>query len=182
MNTFFETLTLSFTPQIISAILGGLLGAMISSDRKRYGWQLSFMFCIAAVAFAAAMGEYLHIGRGITSIFWIFVLNVPLGMIVGSTLDVLRIASPPLIEKLVRGIGNRGVNIIVESVLGKLARWFGVDVEYYDKGNFDRSLDSEVIIKSSSPQNKSVIDKPNSKEEGVEDYDVKGDFDSYKDL
>ena len=132
MNTFFATLTLSFTPQIISAILGGLLGAMISSDRKRYGWQLSFMFCIAAVAFAAAMGEYLHIGRGITSIFWIFVLNVPLGMIVGSTLDVLRIASPPLIEKLVRGIGNSGVNIIVESVLGKLARGLGVDLDDYD--------------------------------------------------
>ena len=131
MDVFFATLTLSFTPQIISAIFGGLLGAMISSDRKRYGWQLSFMFCIAAVAFAAAMGEYLHIGRGITSIFWIFVLNVPLGMIVGSTLDVLRLASPPLIEKLVRGIGNSGVNIVVESVLGKLARWLGVDADDY---------------------------------------------------
>ena len=131
MDMFFATLTLSFTPQIISAIFGGLLGAMISSDRKRYGWQLSFMFCIAAVAFAGAMGEYLHISRGITSIFWMFVLNIPLGMIVGSTLDVLRIASPPLIEKLVNGIGNSGVNIIVESVLGKIANWFGVDVDDY---------------------------------------------------
>ena len=52
-------------------------------------------------------------------------------MIVGSTLDVLRIASPPLIEKLVNGIGGSGVNIIVESVLGKIAKWFGVDVTIY---------------------------------------------------
>lgn len=132
MDTFFETLTLSFTPQIIFAMLGGLLGALIASDRDRYGWQLSFLFCIAAVSFTAAMGEYLFITRGIQSIFWLFVLNVPLGMIVGSTLDVLRIASPPLIEKLVNGIGSSGVNIIVESVLGKIAKWFGVDIDDYE--------------------------------------------------
>lgn len=126
MDLFFTTLTLSFTPQIIFAMLGGLLGALIASDRVRYGWQLSVMFGIAAIAFAAAMGEYLYITRGIQSIFWLFVLNIPLGMIVGSTLDVLRIASPPMIEKLVNGIGNNGVNIIVESVLGKISRLFGV--------------------------------------------------------
>lgn len=129
MDVFFTTLTLSFTPQTIFAMLGGLLGASIASDRDRYGWQLSFMFVIAAIAFTAAMGEYLYMTRGIKSIFWLFVLNVPLGMIVGSTLDVLRIASPPLIERLVNAIGNSGVNIIVESVLNKIARWLGVDIQ-----------------------------------------------------
>ena len=54
-------------------------------------------------------------------------------MIVGSTLDVLRIANRPLIERLVNGIGDSGVSIIVESVLGKLRRWFGVDVNKGDK-------------------------------------------------
>lgn len=146
MDVFFTTLTLSFTPQIIFAILGGLLGAAIASDRDRYGWQLSLLFTIAAVAFAAAMGEYLFISRGIKSIFWLFVLNVPLGMIVGSTLDVLRIASPPLIEKLVNGIGGSGVNIIVESVLGKIARWFGVDVNIY-KPKEGSSLEKRNIMK-----------------------------------
>ena len=65
MDVFFTTLTLSFTPQIVFAMLGGLLGASIASDRVRYGWQLSFMFTIAAIGFAAAMGEYLFITRGI---------------------------------------------------------------------------------------------------------------------
>ena len=50
-------------------------------------------------------------------------------MIVGSTLDVLRIANRPLIERLVNGIGDSGVSIIVESVLGKLRKWFGVDAD-----------------------------------------------------
>ena len=133
MDGFFTTLTLSFSPQILFAICGGTLGAFIASDRKRYGWQLSFMFILAAIMFSAAMGEYLYISRGITSIWWLMLLNIPLGMIVGSTLDVLRIANRPLIERLVNGIGDSGVSIIVESVLGKLRKWFGVDVNKEDK-------------------------------------------------
>ena len=126
MDGFFTTLTLSFSPQIFFSILGGALGAFISSDRKRYGWQLSFLFMLVALLFAAAMGEYLYSSRGISSIYWLAILNVPLGMMVGSTLDVLRIANRPLIERLINGIGDSGVNIIVESVLGKLRKWFGV--------------------------------------------------------
>ena len=133
MDGFFTTLTLSFSPQILLAMIGGGLGAFISSDRARYGWQLSFMFILASLVFSAAMGEYLYISRGITSIWWLMLLNIPLGMIVGSTLDVLRIANRPLIERLVNGIGDSGVSIIVESVLGKLRRWFGVDVNKEDK-------------------------------------------------
>ena len=127
MDGFFTTLTLSFSPQIFFSILGGTLGAFIASDRKRYGWQLSFMFIIAAIMFSAAIGEYLYASRGISSIYWLAILNVPLGMMVGSTLDVLRIANRPLIERLVNGIGDSGVSIIVESVLGRLRIWFGVD-------------------------------------------------------
>lgn len=142
MDMFFTTLTLSFSPQIFCSLLGGLLGALISSDRKRYGWCLSFMFILVAIAFTAAMGEYLYLNRGISSVFWLFALNIPLGMIVGSTVDVIRIANRPLIEKLVTGIGNSGVNIIIESVVGKLNKWFGVDVEY-DNNNKD-SKDDDV--------------------------------------
>lgn len=133
MDMLFSTLTLSFSPQIFFAILGGVLGSLIASDRKRFGWQLSLMFILAAIAFSAAMGEYLYLKRGISSIFWLLLLNIPLGMIVGSTLDVVRIANRPLIEKLVIGIGNSGVTIIVESVLGKLSVLLGVDYKVEKK-------------------------------------------------
>lgn len=126
MDVFFTTLTLSFSPQLFFSILGGALGAFISSDRKRYGWQLSFLFMLVALLFAAAMGEYLYFTRGVTSIYWLAILNIPLGMMVGSTLDVLRIANRPMIERLINGIGDSGVSIIAEGVLSKLRNWFGV--------------------------------------------------------
>lgn len=146
MDGFFTTLTLSFSPQIFFAILGGCLGAFISSDRKRYGWQLSFMFILAAIMFSAAMGEHLYLTRGITSIYWLAILNIPLGMIVGSTLDVLRIANRPLIERLVNGIGDSGVNIIVESVVGKISKWFGVDASVHIPDE-DDSISKRNIMK-----------------------------------
>ena len=121
MDGFFVALSLTLTPQIIFAMFGGFIGALIASDRKRYGWQLSILFGIVALFLAAGTGEYLVNVREITSVYWLFILNLPLGMVVGSTLDVLRITSPPLIEKLVRGIGDSGVNIIVETVLVKLS-------------------------------------------------------------
>lgn len=147
MEGFLTTLTLSFSPQIFFSILGGAIGAFISSDRKRYGWQLSFLFMLVALLFAAAMGEYLYTSRGISSIYWLAILNVPLGMMVGSTLDVLRIANRPLIERLVNGIGNSGVNIIIESVVGKLNKWFGVDVDYDNKDNKDDDVDKDRLKK-----------------------------------
>lgn len=120
------TLTQTLTPQILFSIIGGFVGALISSDKDRYGWQLSILFGIVALMLAAGTGEYLVNVREITSIYWLFLLNIPLGMVVGSTLDVLRLTSPPMIEKLVKGIGNSGVNIIVETVLVKLSKILGV--------------------------------------------------------
>lgn len=131
MDVFFTTLTLSYSPQLFFSLLGGAIGAFISSDRERYGWQLSFLFMLVALLFAAAMGEYLYFTRGVTSIYWLAILNIPLGMMVGSTLDVLRVANRPMIERLINGIGDSGVSIIAEGVLSKLRNWFGVDVSIH---------------------------------------------------
>ena len=126
MDGFFTTLTLSFSPQILFAILGATLGSIISTDVNRYGWFLSLMFILAAISFGAAMGEYLYLTRGVSSVFWLFALNIPLGMVVGSTIDVIRIVNRPLIEKLVDGIATTSVNILIDSVVKKMNKWFGV--------------------------------------------------------
>lgn len=115
------TLTSTLTPQTIFAMLGGFFGSLIASDRKRYGWQLSLMFIVVSIATSASMGEYLQFEKQFQSIWFLFVINVPLGMAVGSTLDVLRITFPPVIEKVVTGVGNGGASIVIDGVLDKLS-------------------------------------------------------------
>lgn len=129
------TFTSTLTPQTTFAMLGGFLGSLIASDRKRYGWQLSLMFIVVAIAASASVGEYLQFEKQFYSIWFLFVINVPLGMAVGSTLDVLRITFPPVIEKVVTGVGNGGASIVIDGVLDKLSNTLDAkrDIEVKDE-------------------------------------------------
>lgn len=147
------TLTSTLTPQTVFAMLGGFLGALIASDRKRYGWQLSLMFIVVSIAASASMGEYLQYEKSFHSIWFLFVINVPLGMAVGSTLDVLRITFPPVIEKVVTGVGNGGASIVIDGVLDKLSNALGTKgwIEVKDE-DVERHLQME--------EDTSTIEKP----------------------
>ena len=117
MGEFGMTLALQFTPQTVFSMLGALVGSLISADVKRYGWRLTILFTIVASVVGGAMSEYLVHEKNI----WVlFALNVPTGMMVGTTLDVIRITSPRMIEKLVNTVGDNTVNIVSNAVKNKL--------------------------------------------------------------
>ena len=120
MDEFEMTLALQFTPQTAFSMLGALVGSLISADVKRYGWRLTILFTIVASAVGGAMSEYLVNEKNTVQIWVLFVLNVPTGMVVGTTLDVVRIASPRMIEKLVNTVGDNTVNIVSSAVKNKL--------------------------------------------------------------
>ena len=120
MDEFEVTLALQFTPQTVFSMLGALVGSLISADVKRYGWRLTILFTIVASVVGGAMSEYLVHEKNIVQIWVLFALNVPTGMVVGTTLDVIRIASPRMIEKLVITVGDNTVNIVSSAVKNKL--------------------------------------------------------------
>ena len=120
MDEFEMTLALQFTPQTVFSMLGALVGSLISADVKRYGWRLTILFTIVASVVGGAMSEYLVHEKNIVQIWVLFTLNVPTGMVVGTTLDVIRIASPRMIEKLVNTVGDNTVNIVSNAVKNKL--------------------------------------------------------------
>ena len=133
MQGFLATIITAFTPQVLFAMLGGFIGALISSDRKRYGWQLSLLFIVVAIFASAGMADYLYTNKKIVSIWWMFILNVPLGMVIGATLDAIRIASPRLIEQLVNKLGNGVVSIVGDAIIDKLNAILGKRVVLKDE-------------------------------------------------
>ena len=135
MQGFLATITTAFTPQVLFAMLGGFIGALIASDRKRYGWQLSLLFMVVAIFASAGMADYLYTNKKIASIWWMFILNVPLGMVIGATLDAIRITSPRLIEQLVNKLGDSAVSIIGDAIIDKLNAILGKRVVLKDEGN-----------------------------------------------
>ena len=147
MDEFEMTLALQFTPQTVFSMLGALVGSLISADVKRYGWRLTILFTIVASVVGGAMSEYL-----VNEKIWaLFALNVPTGMVVGTTLDVIRIASPRMIEKLVTTVGDNTVNIVSSAVKNKLETVTGgvaVDTPTQDnKLSVDNIENSNVINK-----------------------------------
>ena len=143
MQGFLATIITAFTPQVLFAMFGGFIGALISSDRPRYGWQLSLLFMVVAIFASAGMADYLHTNKKIVSIWWMFILNVPLGMVIGATLDAIRITSPRLIEQLVNKLGDEAVSIIGDAIIDKLNAILGKSVVLKDD---DGIIDSSSSI------------------------------------
>ena len=157
MDEFEMTLALQFTPQTVFSMLGALVGSLISADVKRYGWRLTILFTIVASVVGGAMSEYLVHEKNIVQIWVLFALNVPTGMVVGTTLDVVRIASPRMIEKLVNTVGDNTVNIVSNAVKNKLEIVTGgvvsskesTDTSTQDnKLSVDNTENSDIINKS----------------------------------
>ena len=151
MDEFEMTLALQFTPQTVFSMLGALVGSLISADVKRYGWRLTILFTIVASVVGGAMSEYLVHEKNIVQIWVLFALNVPTGMVVGTTLDVVRIASPRMIEKLVNTVGDNTVNIVSNAVKNKLEIVTGgvsVDTSTQDNNlSVDNTENSNIINK-----------------------------------
>ena len=125
MEDLGTTLALQLTPQIIFSMLGAFVGALISADVKRYGIRLTVLFIIVATVVGGAISEYLVDEKGILQVWVLFALNVPTGMVVGTTLDVVRITSPRLIEQVVNKAGDSAA----EAIQRKVDRVFGSDTK-----------------------------------------------------
>ena len=151
MDEFEMTLALQSTPQTVFSMLGALVGSLISADVKRYGWRLTILFTIVASVSGGAMSEYLVHEKNIVQIWVLFTMNVPTGMMVGTTLDVIRIASPRMIEKLINTVGDNTVNIVSSAVKNKLESVTGgVAVDTASNNNnlsVDNTENSDIINK-----------------------------------
>lgn len=156
MDEFEMTLALQFTPQTVFSMLGALVGSLISADVKRYGWRLTILFTIVASVVGGATSEYLVHEKNIVQIWVLFALNVPAGMVVGTTLDVVRIASPRMIEKLINTVGDNTVNIVSNAVKTKLESVTGVVVS--SKESTDTSTQDNNLSVDNT-ENSDIINK-----------------------
>ena len=125
MEDLGTTLALQLTPQILFSMLGAFIGALISADVRRYGIRLTVLFIIVAAVVGGAISDYLVKEKGILQVWVLFALNVPTGMVVGTTLDIIRIASPRLIEQVVTKAGDSAA----EAIQRKVDRVFGSDTK-----------------------------------------------------
>lgn len=125
MGNFLAVLQAQLTPQVVFAMLGGLLGALTSSKRARDGYLLSGIFVTFGVACAMVASDFLTIRFTNHLLAAHFVIGMPVGGLGGAGMMAIRAISPSLANKIV-GMADKAVDGLGESrVIEALAILFG---------------------------------------------------------
>lgn len=111
---------LSFSPQILMAVIGGAVGGMIGISEKasRYGLRMAVLLVIASIVFAGAVVDYMITEHGLQSLFISAAIGMSVGVFSGHLIDALRLASPQLADTLVSRVGDSAINRLARKTRG----------------------------------------------------------------
>lgn len=113
MDVYTAAFLASLTPQILVALIGGFIGANISSDIKLYGLRLTVLTAIIAIATAGVASEYMLYKWATRSIIGHFALGCLTGMVGMRLLDAIRLALPDFMHSLTDLAGKSTLDLVI---------------------------------------------------------------------
>lgn len=102
----------SFTPQVIFAMIGGLTGAAFGIAKNQHNARIAFLLLVIGAMAASGAADYLVNSHGVTSVYVIGIVSMPIGLVSGFLMDALEVASPRLAAKLVNKLGDKTIDKI----------------------------------------------------------------------
>ena len=114
MELFIEALHSLLIPQVVAALIGGLIGASMNIKVELYGWRLSILFALGSLVSAGALAEYLTYNYNIKFILLHFVLGIMVGILGNSLLISINLAAPDFTSKLVNVLSNGILEVMKE--------------------------------------------------------------------
>lgn len=125
MELYSAAFAAAFTPQVLIALIGALIGASISWDIESYGPRLTFLMTILTMAAAGVASEYITFEYKAASIFAHFLLGGFTGLFGLRLLDAMRLAAPGLTKKVVDIFSNSVLDNIA-ALLKKITNFLGI--------------------------------------------------------
>lgn len=118
MENLQTELIASLTPTVLMALIGALIGGLLGvRDRfKEYGFYLTLLLVISSVMIGGAIVDYLAREYHLKSLLLSWVIGLGFGIFGSMAVDMLRLASPSLADKLVNGMGNEAVESAIDMV------------------------------------------------------------------
>ena len=114
MEIFIETMHTLLIPQVVAALIGGLIGASINIKVELYGWRLSILFAIGSLVSAGAIAEYITYIHSINFIFLHCVLGILVGILGNSLLNAIYVEAPDFTGKLVNVLSEGIIELVKE--------------------------------------------------------------------
>lgn len=114
MEYFTTALSSTLTPQMIMALIGGLIGTNMSSDVKLYGWRLTILTAIISMSLVGVSSEYISYKWGVTSLIGHFAQGCLAGMVGMRLLDAIRLALPDFMHTLASLASKTALELVVD--------------------------------------------------------------------
>ena len=107
MEIYINALLMTLSPQVVSALIGGMVGISIKSKISEYGWFYTIFISIGSIIAVGATSEYFYSVRGVTFIFAHMLLGTLVGLIGSYTLHAINIFTPNFAHTLVNKTGDK---------------------------------------------------------------------------
>lgn len=115
----------AITPQILIAIIGGVIGTNISSDIKLYGVRLTILTAIVTLSIVGVASEYISYKWQTQSIIGHFAMGGIVGMAGMRLLDAIRLALPDLMHSITELAGKSTLELVT-ALFNKAKKFLGI--------------------------------------------------------
>lgn len=107
MEIYINALLAALTPQVVFALIGGIIGVAIKSKIEGYTWGYTIFIAIGSLIACGATAEYLYSSHNLTSIFLHMFIAVIMGIIGASILHSFNLFAPRFATTLVEKAGDK---------------------------------------------------------------------------
>lgn len=107
MEIYINAMLSALSPQVVFALIGGLIGVGIKSRIEGYNWVYTIFISFGSLIAVGAVSEYLYSVYHAEHIFLHMFIGVIIGIIGASILHAFNIFAPGFATKLVDKAGDK---------------------------------------------------------------------------
>lgn len=107
MEIYINALVSALTPQVVFALIGGIIGVAIKSKIEGYTWRYTIFIAIGSLIAVGATAEYLYSSYKLTSIFLHMFIAVIMGIIGASILHAFNLFAPSFASAVVEKAADK---------------------------------------------------------------------------
>lgn len=107
MEIYINALIGALSPQVVFALLGGLVGVRIKSRKEGYSRSYSLFIAIGSIIAVGATAEYFHSAYDLQMLFVHSFLGVLIGIMSANLLHAFNLFAPKFAKNIVNRLGEK---------------------------------------------------------------------------
>lgn len=107
MEIYINALISALSPQVVFALLGGLVGVRIKSKREGYSRSYSWFIALGSIIAVGATAEYFYSVYNLEMIFVHSFIGVIMGIMSANLLHAFNLFAPKFAKNIVNKLGEK---------------------------------------------------------------------------